>query len=131
MRASGAPEGATVASVMAFARGSCAASASLKPALELRARIGQRVGLLEPGAHVVLPKVGDVHGKQEGTLALALGEQLRELFLLLGLHAVGVVGVGKFPLAHFGGESLQRVHRDFRHIRVALGELGLELVEYS
>jgi hypothetical protein len=41
-----------------------------------------------------------------------------------------VLGVGKLSTSHFGGVLGQRVDRDLRNVRVAFGELRLELVEY-
>ena len=45
-----------------------------------------------------------------------------EFLSLFGLHVVGVVGVGKFSLAHLGRVAPQRFHRDRRDLGIALGE---------
>ena len=41
-----------------------------------------------------------------------------------------MLGVGKLSTSHFGGVLGRRVDRDLRNVRVAFGELRLELVEY-
>src|SRR5512138_534572 len=60
-----------------------------------------------------------------------LRERALELFRFLGLHPVGVLCVRKRACAHFARVLLKCGDRDVGDLRVALGELRLELVEHA
>src|SRR5204863_2509516 len=62
-------------------------------------------------------------------LGAALRDEPGELLLLLGLHAVGVLAVGKLSFADFTRIFFQRRHRDLGNLRVAFREFRLELIE--